>query len=254
MSRRHLLGLGALGATGLALGGAETLLAGAAAAARPAAPHWVRTWHNPISSIHDFHARCPGTSFARKAIMLTIDDGPSPEWTPKYLRLLAKHDVRATFSLIGEQVREYPHIVRATASEGHDLANHTWHHPLNLPDLSTRQIHREIHDTNDVIVRTAGTRPRQFRAPGGVWGPDVFAEVSREEMMPLGWDIDPRDWSLPGVAAIRDAMLKARPHDIVLCHDGGGDRHETYAALKTVIPELLARGYSFVTLPDPQRI
>ena len=70
-------------------------------------------------------------------------------------------------------------------------------------------------------------------------------------MMPLGWDIDPRDWALPGVAEIRDAMLAARPHDIILCHDGGGNRSETYRALETVIPALLARDFRFVTLPAP---
>lgn len=249
ITRRKLLGLSALaGAVG-----AEALLAGpASAATRPPTPKWVRTWRDPISSLDDFSRRCPGEHFAHKAIMLTIDDGPDPEWTPAYLRLLAKHDVTATFSLIGEQVKEYPKIVRATASEGHHLANHTWTHPLNLPYLSSAHIRREIVDTTDLIVRVTDVRPRQFRAPGGVWGPDVFERVAEQRMMPLGWDIDPRDWALPGVDAIRDAMLKARPHDIVLCHDGGGDRHETYEALKTVIPELLARGYSFVTLPQPR--
>jgi peptidoglycan/xylan/chitin deacetylase (PgdA/CDA1 family) len=82
----------------------------------------------------------------------------------------------------------------------------------------------------------------------------VFAEVARQEMLPLGWDIDPRDWSKPGVAHIRSAMLAARPHDIILCHDGGGDRSETFAALSSVIPALLSRGYTFVTLPAPQTI
>lgn len=70
-------------------------------------------------------------------------------------------------------------------------------------------------------------------------------------MVPLGWDIDPRDWALPGVSAIRCAMLAVRPHDIILCHDGGGDRLQTYTALTTVLPALLARGWQFVTLPTP---
>ena len=103
-------------------------------------------------------------------------------------------------------------------------------------------------------MRASGFRPRQFRAPGGNWGPDVFAECARQEMLPLGWDVDPRDWSRPGVAHIKSTMLAARPHDIILCHDGGGDRSQTFAALSEVIPALLSRGWTFVTLTATQTI
>lgn len=174
--------------------------------------------------------------------MLTIDDGPHPEWTPRYLRPLEKYDVTATFCVIGEQVAANTSLLKAAVGNGHHIANHTFNHPLNLPSLTPGTIRREMVDTTDAVVRASGFRPRQFRAPGGVWGPVVFAEAARQQMLPLGWDVDPRDWSLPGVPAIRDAMLAARPHDIVLCHDGGGDRHQTYAALETVLPALLHRG------------
>jgi peptidoglycan-N-acetylglucosamine deacetylase len=220
---------------------------------RPSEPAWVHTWDAPISRLDDFVARS-GDHYARNAIMLTIDDGPHPVWTPKYLRLLARHHVRATFCVIGAQVREYPHLVKAAVSEGHHIANHTYRHPLNLPHLRPHRIQAELEDTTDAVVRASGFRPRQFRAPGGVWGARVFAEVSRQQMMPLGWDIDPRDWALPGVAHIRQAMLASRPHDIILCHDGGGNRAETYAALETVVPALVARGWHFVTLPAPTHI
>jgi peptidoglycan/xylan/chitin deacetylase (PgdA/CDA1 family) len=218
----------------------------------PPEPAWLHTWNDPVSRLDDFMARSPHTYFPRNSIMLTIDDGPHPVWTPKYLQLLARHHVQATFSVIGEQVLEYPQLVKAAVHDGHHIANHTFAHPLNLPQLNAARIRRELEDTNDAIVRTTGFRPRQFRAPGGVWGPDVYSEVSRQQMMPLGWDIDPRDWSLPGITHIRSAMLAARPHDIILCHDGGGDRSQTYAALEKVIPALLHRGWNFVTLPSPQ--
>jgi peptidoglycan/xylan/chitin deacetylase (PgdA/CDA1 family) len=223
-------------------------------ASKPVRPTWLSTWDHPVYRLDDFLARSKETHLPRNAIMLTIDDGPSEEWTPQYLRLLAKYHVQATFCVIGEQVREFPHLVRAAVSEGHHIANHTYHHPLTLPQLSVARIRSEMVDTTDAIVRASGFHPRQFRAPGGNWGAEVFAEASRQEMLPLGWDIDPRDWSLPGVAHIRSAMLAARPHDIVLCHDGGGNRAETFAALKTVIPALKARGWTFVTLPAPQAV
>ncbi|MCW2497248.1 polysaccharide deacetylase family protein, partial [Jatrophihabitans sp.] len=160
-----------------------------AAAKPPPRPVWLSTWSKPVSSLDDFLARSRDTQLSRNAIMLTIDDGPSEEWTPKYLRLLAKHHVQATFCVIGQQVVQFPHLVKAAVDEGHHIANHTYRHPLTLPKLSTSRIKAELEETTDAIVRATGFRPRQFRAPGGEWGAKVFAEVARQEMLPLGWDI-----------------------------------------------------------------
>lgn len=229
----------------------------AAAAARPThlktrLPKWAHRWNAPIYELDDFLKRDHGAHYPKRSIMLTVDDGPSAEWTPKYLRLFEKHHIKVTFNMIGEQVKPNRHIVKAVASEGHVIANHTWTHDEALPFGTERHIHSEIHRTNEAIHAVTGYTPSTFRAPGGVWGPAVFAELARQRMMPLDWDIDPRDWALPGTAAIESAMLQAGRGDIILCHDGGGDRSETYAALKKVVPELKHRGLDFVTLP-PQR-
>jgi peptidoglycan/xylan/chitin deacetylase (PgdA/CDA1 family) len=225
---------------------------GAAVVAAASLPVWARPWRSPISWIDDFTRRCPDVHFPRRAVMLTIDDGPSAEWTPRYLRLLAKHHVRATFCMIGEQVHPNRHVARAVAADGHVIANHTWTHDEQLPSRSAARIRSEIERTSHAIHDATGFVPTQYRAPGGSWGPRVYAEISRQRMMPLGWDIDPRDWARPGTAAIESAMLRAQRHDIILCHDGGGDRSQTYRALQTVIPRLQRRGYEFVTLPAPQ--
>ncbi len=206
-------------------------------------------WRAPIYDLDDYLSHYPHTHFGSRAVMLTIDDGPSPEWTPRYLRLLGRYDIKATFNLIGEQVPANRTLVRAMASEGHVLANHTWTHDEQLASRAPERIRREIQQTNDAIHTAAGRAPTQFRAPGGNWGPAVFAELARQNMLPLDWDVDPRDWARPGVPAIRTAMLQARPHDIILCHDGGGDRAQTYRALQLVLPELRHRGYTFTTLP-----
>lgn len=217
-------------------------------------PTWLSTWDRPVDRLDDFLVRSASTRLPRNAIMLTIDDGPHPEWTPKYLRLLAKYGVTATFCMIGRQVADNASLVRAVVGEGHHIGNHTFTHPLGMPKLGADRIRTEMEDTTDAIVSASGFRPRQFRSPGGEWGPAIMAEAARQEMLPLGWDVDPRDWSKPGEAKIQAAMLAARPHDIILCHDGGGDRSETFAALSVVVPALLARGWTFVTLPAPQSL
>lgn len=212
-------------------------------------PRWAKRWNAPVYDLGDFIRRSPHARFPRRSVMLTIDDGPHPVWTPLYLRLLEKYDVKATFNMIGSQVPSQQTLVRAMASEGHTLANHTWTHDEQLPYRSIADIHAEIARTNDAIERAAHVRPQIFRAPGGVWGPKVFDVLAREEMLPLDWDIDPRDWARPGTVAIEDAMLQAGPGNIILCHDGGGDRSETYAALERVIPALINEGLTFTTLP-----
>ena len=76
----------------------------------------------------------------------------------------------------------------------------------------------------------------------------MFDTAARHGLEPIDWDVDPRDWARPGVPAITRRLLRANPGDILLCHDGGGDRSQTYAALTRVLPELKARGLTFVSL------
>lgn len=207
----------------------------------------------PVFSLGDYVKRTPGApAFPHNAVLLTIDDGPHPVWTPKILRLLQQYDVRATFCIIGRQATQYPALVRAAVSEGHHLANHTFSHPLGLPWLPRAAMTAQVVDAQDAIVRASGFTPRQFRAPGGRWSPQMMRLTAVHELLPVDWNIDSRDWSRPGSASIVEAMLAADPGDVLLCHDGGGDRSQTYEALKIVLPQLTARGLQFVTLPAPQ--
>jgi len=217
----------------------------------PIIPRWAQRWPSPIYNIHDYSARCSRPAFARDAVVLTVDDGPHPTWTPRYLDLFEHLGVTATFCLIGANVAKHPRLVREIHERGHTVANHTWTHDEALTTRPRARIDREIQETNAAIHDACGVVVRQFRAPGGVWGPALFDALARFHMMPLGWNVDPRDWSRPGTATIERVMLTAGRHDIVLCHDGGGDRSETYAALRYVIPRWKRAGFQFVTLPSP---
>lgn len=217
-----------------------------AAPSRPPAqppPEALRPRTEPIYRLHDLHPGSPAD-----AIALTIDDGPHPEYTPRMLDLLAKHDVKATFSLIGIQVREFPKLAARIVDAGHELCNHTMHHPLYIAEYSAHRVAAEIGEAHDRISQATGVEPRFFRSPGGAWSKAIFHESAKRGLQPIDWDIDPRDWARPGTRKIRRAMLKANGGDILLCHDGGGDRSETLAALATVLPKLQKRGLQFVRL------
>jgi peptidoglycan/xylan/chitin deacetylase (PgdA/CDA1 family) len=197
----------------------------------------------PVRYVHDLIKDPP-----KHAIALTIDDGPHPVWTPRVLDLLDKYDVKATFFMIGEQVPENAKVVRQVVEAGHGIANHTLTHPLWMPGLSHKQIEHEINEAYRRIHETSGAVPHLFRAPGGNWSPKVFKAIAHHGLYPIDWDIDPRDWSRPGVNHIEQQMLRARPGDILLCHDGGGDRSQTVASLKHVLPRLLDKGLEFIKL------
>jgi peptidoglycan-N-acetylglucosamine deacetylase len=184
---------------------------------------------------------------AAKAIALTIDDGPDPEYTPQVLRILRKYHVTATFSMIGIHVAAYPHLARAVAEDGHQIANHTWTH-ADLVGMRAHGVHSELVLASRAIHAATGVHPSLFRAPYGAWSPEVIKLCERMKMVPLDWSVDPRDWSMPGVRSIvRNIMHNTQPGSIILEHDGGGNRSETVAALRIVIPRLLHEGYHFQT-------
>ena len=184
----------------------------------------------------------------RNAVALTIDDGPHPTWTPQVLDVLAEHGVRATFSVVGRQARAYPRLVRRVVRGGHALCNHSMSHPQPFGARGTAAVRRQIVDAQDAIADAAGEEPTLFRAPGGDWTADVLAVCADLGLTPVGWSVDPRDWSRPGAAAIAAELLTAGPDDVLLCHDGGGDRAQTVAALAAVLPQLRRRGLRFAVL------
>jgi peptidoglycan/xylan/chitin deacetylase (PgdA/CDA1 family) len=181
-------------------------------------------------------------------VALTVDDGPHPYWTPKVLDVLAEFGVPVTFNMIGMQVPDNTRLVQRIVAAGHQIANHTLTHPINLPALPPARIQREIGEAHDRIAQASSVAPRFFRSPGGAWTPQLVEIATAHQMICVDWDIDPRDWARPGIAHITTSLLRAKAGDILLCHDGGGDRSQTVAALRTVIPALKQRGLTFVAL------
>ncbi len=184
---------------------------------------------------------------ASRAIALTVDDGPDPVYTPQVLRLLRDYHVTATFSMIGMHVEAYPYLARMVSEAGHQIANHTWDH-ANLSGMPGHRVHSEIVRASEAIHAATGTHPGLFRAPYGAWSAAVIRQCEHMKMVPLDWSVDPRDWARPGTRSIvRNIMENTRPGSIILEHDGGGNRSQTVAALRIVLPRLLQEGYRFRT-------
>ncbi|HZX02799.1 polysaccharide deacetylase family protein [Kribbella sp.] len=174
-----------------------------------------------------------------RVVYLTFDDGPDPLWTPKVLAVLAKHAVHATFFMLAQHANPHQELVDEVRAAGHAIGNHSVSHP-KLTKLSPAQLHHQVAD---------GVHSRCFRPPYGATNPKVRAEIKRDGMQQVLWDVDTRDWSRPGVPVIvKRALAGARPGAIILMHDGGGNRSETVAALGQILTALSARGYHFATL------
>ncbi|MEJ8641302.1 polysaccharide deacetylase family protein [Streptomyces sp. MS1.HAVA.3] len=181
-------------------------------------------------------------------VAITIDDGPDPVWTPQVLDVLKQNDVKATFCMIGTNAQKYPDLVKDVVAAGHRLCDHSVSHDTTMDHKPVAFQQREMLDGKAMIEKAApGATVDYYRAPGGAFTPDSRQIAAAQGMRPLGWSVDPKDWSRPGAAAIVSAVeqQEQQPHPTVLFHDGGGDRSQTVAALREVLPWFAQRGYSF---------
>ncbi|WP_238009919.1 bifunctional polysaccharide deacetylase/glycosyltransferase family 2 protein [Dactylosporangium sp. AC04546] len=192
-----------------------------------------------------------------RTVALTFDDGPDPTWTPRILEVLRRHQVHATFFVVGSQVARYPDLTRRLVAEGHEVGAHTFSHP-QLTDLPGWRRDLEHSQTQMLIAYATGRTTSLLRPPYSSF-PDALddddwstvQETARQGYVTVLNDLDSRDWARPGVDAIvRGGTPEGRNGAIVLFHDAGGDRAQTVAALDRLIPQLQQRGYRFTTVSD----
>ncbi|OKJ75482.1 bi-functional transferase/deacetylase [Streptomyces sp. CB01883] len=190
-------------------------------------------------------------------LVLTFDDGPDPEWTPKVLDVLKKHHAHAVFFVTGTMSSRYPELVKRMVDEGHEVGLHTFNHP-DLSYQSKKRIDWELSTNQLAITGAAGVRTSLFRPPYS-----SFADAMDDKSWPVteyigtrGYitvvnNTDSEDWKKPGVDEI---IRRATPHGgkgaIVLMHDSGGDRHQTVQALDRFLPTLQQQGYRFDNLTE----
>ncbi|MFB6979427.1 polysaccharide deacetylase family protein [Streptomyces scopuliridis] len=182
-----------------------------------------------------------------RGVNITIDDGPDPAWTPQVLQLLKDNDTKATFCMVGTQAQAYPDLVKDVVAAGHRLCNHTVSHDTTMDTKSEAYQSQQILDAERMITEASGgVRPQYYRAPGGAFTPYSRELAASRGMRPLGWNVDSRDFERPDA----DTMVATVKREIsngptVLFHDAGGERSQTVAALREVLPWLRQQGYSF---------
>jgi cellulose synthase/poly-beta-1,6-N-acetylglucosamine synthase-like glycosyltransferase/peptidoglycan/xylan/chitin deacetylase (PgdA/CDA1 family) len=190
-----------------------------------------------------------------KRLALTFDDGPDPIWTPRVMSVLRRYHVPATFFVVGSRVARYPGLVRQEHRDGFELGNHTFTH-ADLGTLPFWEASSQVALTESTIMGVTGIRTRLFRPPYSAT-PDAITPHQEQVLGRLAGqgyiiavaDIDPEDWSRPGVATIvRRTIPNGSTGGVVLMHDAGGNRSQTVAALEQLIPRLQRAGWRFCTL------
>ncbi|MHC5734854.1 polysaccharide deacetylase family protein [Nostoc sp.] len=185
----------------------------------------------------------------QKVIALTFDDGPWPESTAQVLDILKKNQIKGTFFLIGQNVKNYPGLVKREIAEGHVIGNHTWHHWYQF--LNPQAAAYEIDHTADLIYQVTGIKTNLFRPPGGIMHNGVASYARNNKYAIILWSSDSVDYSRPAVPKlINNVFRRAKPGGIVLMHDGGGNRSKTVQALPEIIANFRKQGYRFVTIPE----
>ncbi|MFC6453576.1 MULTISPECIES: polysaccharide deacetylase family protein [Paenibacillus] len=190
---------------------------------------------------------------AEKRVALTFDDGPDTKYTPRILDILKKHEIHATFFLIGDNARKHPQMVNRILEEGHVLGNHSWDHQL-LTKQDAEQVQSEINKTDDLLKSITGQAPALFRAPYGAVSADVLDAAGAAGHQIIGWSVDTLDWKGKSAAEIMSAVKKElRPGAIILQHSAGGkggNLNNTIEALPLIISYLKENGYTIVTVPE----
>ncbi|MEH1777558.1 MAG: polysaccharide deacetylase family protein [Nostoc sp.] len=185
----------------------------------------------------------------QKVIALTFDDGPWPESTAEVLDILKKNQIKGTFFVVGENVKNFPNLLKQEIAEGHVIGNHTWHHWYQF--LNPQAAAYEIDHTEDIIFKTTGLKTNLFRPPGGVMHNGVVDYARNSKYAIVLWSSDSVDYSRPAVPKlISNVFREAKPGGIVLMHDGGGNRSRTVQALPEIIAHFRNQGYRFVTIPE----
>ncbi|NRB05949.1 MAG: polysaccharide deacetylase family protein [Richelia sp.] len=185
----------------------------------------------------------------KKLIALTFDDGPWDNYTREILDILKEHQVKATFFVLGQALKNKPDMGRRIVSDGHVIANHTWNHRYHYHNPKTAA--SEIDRSSELIYKTTGVKTTLFRPPGGILNSGLVAYAKKKNYTVVMWSADSNDYKRPSVGTLVNSVVRqSTPGGIILLHDGGGNRSRTVESLVPMIQILKEQGYTFATIPE----
>jgi peptidoglycan/xylan/chitin deacetylase (PgdA/CDA1 family) len=187
---------------------------------------------------------------SRRTIALTFDDGPHPKDTPRVLDVLAIHNVRATFFLIGKYVEQYPHLVKQIHQSGHQLGIHCYRHlPFLIENPST--LCTQLDRTRNVIADACGINPesiRDLRPPYGAFTKRTLSMLEAWSYRLVMWNNIPPHWMQPLGWTIKQILGGAIPGSIIVLHDGHGHGTKVAQIVNIIVPQLKAMDFEFITV------
>lgn len=189
-----------------------------------------------------------GCNVAGPYIAITFDDGPHPTLTPKLLDMLKERNIKATFYVLGQNVQQYPDIMKRMVAEGHEVGNHSWNHPA-LTKLGAAGVKSQMDRTTEAIIKACGQRPATMRPPYGATNASLNKRLTEEFNMPvILWTVDPLDWKYRNADRVSNQIIEnTRSGAIVLAHD---IHPSTIAAMPKTLDALTAKGFKFVTVSE----
>ncbi len=195
----------------------------------------------------DFYLKSHHRAKGEKALALTFDDGPHPEYTPAILDLLKLHGIQAAFFVIGRNAAQYPELIRRIDQENHVLGGHSFSHSNFFDLFPARKMQEELKQTTEAVEEVTGRRMRWFRPPYSVTNPTLARALRQTGYHSIGWSLKSRDTVVQEPEAVVNRILeKVKPGDMILFHD---NRKVTAAVLSLLIPALKDRGFN-VARPD----
>lgn len=206
---------------------------------------WQSVW---ASNTHNAPIRYIKTQ--EKVVALTFDDGPSVPYTEQILEILDKHKIKATFYVLGVNVKTYPYIIQKIIQNGHELGNHSMYHD-HLKKKSVQQIEADIKQVDQLIRKQGYTGNITFRSPFGQVSNNIQQAVTNLDKKNVLFSYLSEDWEGPPAKVIHDRIMKRiRPGFIITLHDGGKRRQSTVEATEMLINSLKSQGYQFVLIQD----
>lgn len=212
------------------------------------------TTKEPIDNIVQYYNV---NSNGDKVIALTFDDGPWDKQTDEILDILEQNDAKATFFTVGQCISGHEKELQRAASMGCEIGTHTWDHAegsgegVSLIKMSTDERKQEVQKGLEAIKNATGQEASTiFRCPGGNFDTSVATDLEGIVTAEIGWNVDTTDWKKPGADVIAQRIQSAGPGNIILMHDGGGDRSQTVEGLRQALPKMKEQGYSFITVQE----